>query len=285
MYIEKNIYTWHWNFKHACLYFFFRKNSLPVHRSETGISEARPCVHDRRFMRRMAGRGIAKSCSRWEAHWGDEGYGVRHPGRVAAAQRRPNLRGRLVTLLGFQFQGRSFFDFACALRRGPRWPPRQHQQEGASLASLCGWPPGKEGVLGGSIGYLTLLIGAPCHSIYIFFLAHFGFQFGFFTPNEHGKWFPIWRMCIFFKLVGKNQEKHVSQFGIEDLICAIGSINSQHTRAYTPLITGRQIAFQRRHNRRRQCEVVGRAKVPVREEPPSAIHGLWKLGRHAHVYG
>ena len=26
-----------------------------------------------------------------------------------------------------------------------------------------------------------------------------------------------------------------------------------HTRAYTPLITGRQIAFQRRHNRRRQC--------------------------------
>ena len=26
-----------------------------------------------------------------------------------------------------------------------------------------------------------------------------------------------------------------------------------HTRAYTPLITGRQIAFQHRHNRRRQC--------------------------------
>ena len=26
-----------------------------------------------------------------------------------------------------------------------------------------------------------------------------------------------------------------------------------HTRAYTPLITGRQIAFQRRHNRRSQC--------------------------------
>ena len=64
----------------ACMsLFFFQKKSLPVHRSETGISEARPCVHDRRFMRRMAGRGIAKCCSPPEAHRGDEGYGVRPP--------------------------------------------------------------------------------------------------------------------------------------------------------------------------------------------------------------
>ena len=94
MHIENSIYIYIYLYIHIYVIeisnvhlfrFSFEKKSLPVHRPETGISGACPCVHDRRFMRRMA--GITKSRTPPQSHRGDEDYGVRPPTLGAWLQR------------------------------------------------------------------------------------------------------------------------------------------------------------------------------------------------------